>query len=295
VPDSSFILAQFFSGLTAAMFLFIVASGLSLIFGVLRVLNFAHGSFYMLGAYIAWQVTYWLSGVSGSFWLAVLGAALAVGLLGGVVERLLLRHLYGREELYQLLFTYALVLILGDFAKVLWGTQQLSVARPAALAGSLEIFGAVVPYYNLFIIVIGPTIAFFCWLLLNRTGTGRMIRAAAYDREMLAALGSDVGKLYTLMFMGGSFLAGLGGALVTPVRSVVPGMDVDIIVEAFIVVVIGGLGSFWGTFLGAIIFGQVLAFGILVLPGFSLFAVFALMAVVLVVRPSGLLGRPLKR
>ena len=295
MSDSTFILAQFFSGLTAAMFLFIVASGLSLIFGVLRVLNFAHGSFYMLGAYMAWQITWWLSGISGSFWFAVLGAALAVALLGGVIERLLLRHLYGREELYQLLFTYALVLILGDMAKVLWGTQQLTVARPAALAGSLEISGAVVPHYNLFIIAIGPTIAFLCWLLLNRTGTGRMIRAAAYDREMLAALGSDVGKLYTLMFMGGAFLAGLGGALVTPVRSIVPGMDVDIIVEAFIVVVIGGLGSFWGTFLGAIIFGQVLAFGILVLPGFSLFAVFALMAVVLVARPSGLLGRSLKR
>ena len=121
-----------------------------------------------------------------------------------------------------------------------------------------------------------------------------MIRAAAYDREMLAALGGDVGRLYTLMFMGGSFLAGLGGALVTPVRSIVPGMDVEIIVEAFIVVVIGGLGSFWGTFLGAIIFGQVLAFGILVLPGFSIFAVFALMAIVLIVRPAGLLGRPLR-
>jgi branched-subunit amino acid ABC-type transport system permease component len=295
VLEPSFLLAQFVSGLTAAMFLFIVASGLSLIFGVLRVLNFAHGSFYMLGAYVAWQITYWLSGFSGSFWFAVVGAALAVALLGGVIERLLLRHLYSREELYQLLFTYALVLILGDLAKVLWGTQQLTVARPAVLAGGWEIFGAVVPHYNLFIIFLGPVIALLCWLLLNRTGTGRMIRAAAYDREMLAALGSDVGKLYTLMFMGGSFLAGLGGALVTPVRSIVPGMDVDIIVEAFIVVVIGGLGSFWGTFLGAIIFGQVLAFGILVLPGFSLFAVFVLMAVVLVVRPSGLLGRPLKR
>jgi branched-subunit amino acid ABC-type transport system permease component len=120
-----------------------------------------------------------------------------------------------------------------------------------------------------------------------------MIRAAAYDREMVAALGADVGRLYTLMFMAGSFLAGLGGALVTPVRAIVPGMDVEIIVEAFIVVVIGGLGSFWGTFLGAIIFGQVLAFGILILPGFSIFAVFALMAIVLIVRPAGLLGRPL--
>ena len=293
--EPSFILAQFVSGLTAAMFLFIVASGLSLIFGVLRVLNFAHGSFYMLGAYAAWQMTFWLSGFSGSFWLAVIGAAAAVALLGGVIERVLLRHLYGREELYQLLFTYALVLILGDVARLIWGTQQLTVPRPPALSGGFEILGIVLPHYNIFIIALGPAIAFVCWALLNRTGTGRMIRAAALDREMLSALGGDVGKLYTLTFMGGSFLAGLGGALVTPVRSIVPGMDVDIIVEAFIVVVIGGLGSFWGTFLGAIIFGQVLAFGILVLPGFSLFAVFVLMAFVLVVRPSGLLGRPVKR
>jgi branched-subunit amino acid ABC-type transport system permease component len=295
VLSPSFLLAQFLSGLTAAMFLFIVASGLSLIFGVLRVLNFAHGSFYMFGAYVAWQITYWLSGVTASFWLAALGAALAVALLGGLIERVLLRHLYRREELYQLLCTYGLVLILGDAAKALWGTQQLTVPRPPLLAGGLELFGIVVPHYNLFIIVLGPAIALACWLLLSRTGTGRMIRAAAYDREMLGALGADVGKLYTLMFMAGSFLAGLGGALVTPVRSIVPGMDVDIIVEAFIVVVIGGLGSFWGTFLGAIVFGQVLAFGILILPGFSLFAVFVLMALVLVIRPAGLLGSPVKQ
>lgn len=292
--EPGFLLAQAVSGLTAAMFLFIVASGLSLVFGVLRVLNFAHGSFYMIGAYMAWQVTHWLGAFSGSFWLAVLGAATTVALLGGLVERLLLRHLYGREELYQLLFTYALVLVLGDAAKMLWGTKQLSVPRPPELAGGLELFGIVMPHYNLFIILLGPVVALGCWLLLSRTGVGRLIRAAAYDREMLAALGADVGRLYTLMFMAGAFLAGLGGALVTPVRSIVPGMDVDIIVEAFIVVVIGGLGSFWGTLLGAIIFGQLLAFGILVLPGFSIFAVFVLMALVLVVRPSGLLGRPLK-
>src|SRR5262245_11832500 len=275
------------------MFLFIVASGLSLIFGVLRVLNFAHGSFYMLGAYAAWQIAQWIGTFTGSFWLAVIGSAIAVALLGGVIERLLLRHLYGREDLYQLLLTYALVLMLGDGARMLWGTQQLTVPRPTGLTGSFEWLGAVVPHYNLFIIVLGPLIATGCWLLLSRTGTGRLIRAAALDREMLAALGADVGRLYTLMFMAGSFLAGLGGALVTPVRSIVPGMDVEIIVEAFIVVVIGGLGSFWGTFVGAIIFGQVLAFGILVLPGFSIFAVFALMALVLIVRPNGLFGRPL--
>ena len=294
--DASFLVAQCLSGLTAAMFLFIVASGLSLIFGVLRVLNFAHGTFYMMGAYLSWQLSQWLGawlgGFPGSFWLAALGAACGVALLGGLVERLLLRHLYGKDDLYQLLFTYALVLVLGDVAKILWGTQQLSVTRPPELAGSSEFLGAIVPHYNLFIIVLGPLIALGFWLLLSRTGTGRMIRAAAFDREMLAALGADVGKLYTLMFMVGAFLAGLGGALVTPVRSIVPGMDVEIIVEAFIVVVIGGLGSFWGTFLGALIFGQVLAFGILVVPGFSIFAVFALMALVLVVRPAGLLGKP---
>jgi branched-chain amino acid transport system permease protein len=293
--DPSFIIAQALSGLTAAMFLFIVASGLSLIFGVLRVLNFAHGSFYMIGAYVAWQIMSWLPPVTGNFWLAVLGAASAVALIGGIIERLLLRHLYGREELYQLLFTYALVLILGDAVKMIWGTQQLGVQRPRILAGGLEFYGTVIPHYNLFIIVLGPLIALLCWLLLSRTGTGRMIRAAVYDREMLSALGADVGKLYTLMFVAGSFLAGLGGALVTPVRSIVPGMDVEIIVEAFIVVVIGGLGSFWGTFLGAIIFGQVLAFGILILPGFSIFAVFVLMAFVLILRPEGLLGRSVKR
>lgn len=291
--DTSFVVGQALSGLTAAMFLFIVASGLSVVFGVLRVLNFAHGSFYMLGAYLAWQLMQWLGPATGSFWLAVLGAALGVAVIGGVIERFFLRRLYGKEDLYQLLLTYALVLILGDLARITWGTQQLAMSRPAGLTGSFQFLGAIVPYYNFFIIVLGPLIAVVCWLLLSRTSIGRMIRAAAYDREMLSALGADVGKLYTLMFMGGSFLAGLGGALVTPVRSIVPGMDVEIIVEAFIVVVIGGLGSFWGTFLGAIIFGQVLAFGILVLPGFSLFAVFALMAIVLIVRPAGLMGRPL--
>ena len=276
------------------MFLFLIASGLSLIFGVLRVLNFAHGSFYMLGAYLAFQVVQWVGTGPGRFWWAVLGAAVGIAVLGGVVERLLLRHLYGKEELYQLLFTYALVLVFSDAAKVLWGTGQLSVSRPPGLTGSLRLFGTIVPYYNLFILLLGPAIALAFWLLLNRTRAGRLIRAAALDREMLGALGVNVSRLYTAVFVVGSFLAGLGGGLVTPVKTIVPGMDVEIIVEAFIVVVIGGLGSFWGTFLGALIYGQVLSFGILIFPRFSIFAVFALMAVVLILRPWGLLGRPLK-
>jgi branched-chain amino acid transport system permease protein len=292
--EPSFVFGQFLGGLTAAMFLFLIASGLSLIFGVLRVLNFAHGSFYMLGAYLAYQLVQWIGPQGEGFWLAALGAALGIAILGGLVERLLLRHLYGREELYQLLFTYALVLILGDTAKVIWGTGQLSVSRPPSLEGGFNLLGVVVPHYNMFIILLGPTIALLFWFVLQRTPVGRIVRAAAYDREMLGALGANVGLVYTGMFMVGSFLAGLGGALVTPTQSIVPGMDVAIIVEAFIVVVIGGLGSFWGTFLGALIFGQVLSFGILIFPRFSIFAVSALMAVILVVRPWGLLGRPLR-
>jgi branched-subunit amino acid ABC-type transport system permease component len=276
------------------MFLFLIASGLSLVFGVMRVLNFAHGSFYMIGAYLAWQVVNWLQPMPERFWPAVLAASFGVALLGAIVERLLLRHLYDREELYQLLFTYALVLVLGDAAKFLWGTQQLSVSRPPVLGGGIEIFGTLVPHYNLFIMLFGPLVALSVWLMLTRTTMGRMVRAAALDREMLGALGANVGWLYTGMFALASFLAGLSGALVTPIQSIVPGMDVEIIVQAFIVVVIGGLGSFWGTFLGSVIYGQVLSFGILIFPGFSLFSVFALMAVILILRPWGLLGRPLR-
>jgi branched-subunit amino acid ABC-type transport system permease component len=294
MPDPSFLFAQSLSGLTAAMFLFLIASGLSLIFGVLRVLNFAHGSFYMLGAYLAYQFVQWAGTGPGRFWWAVVGAAVAIAALGGFVERLLLRHLYGKDELYQLLFTYALVLILSDAARVAWGTGQLSVSRPPGLTGAFRVFGTLIPYYNVFVLLLGPALALIFWGVLYRTRLGRFIRAAALDREMLGALGVNVSRLYTGVFVLGSFLAGLGGALVTPVKTIVPGMDVEIIVEAFIVVVIGGLGSFWGTLLGAVVYGQVLAFGILIIPRFSIFSVFALMAVVLILRPWGLLGRPLK-
>ena len=281
------------AGLTTAMFLFLIASGLSLVFGVMRVINFAHGSFYMLGAYLAWQGMAWFEPLIGGFWLATLFAAGGVALLGLVVERLFFRSLYGRDELYQLLFTYALVLILGDAAKFLWGVGQLSVSTPPLLSGGISMFGSVQPVYNLFVLAVGPAIALIGWLVLTRTGVGRLIRAAQMDREMLDALGADVGMIYTGVFVFSAFLAGLSGALVTPVQSIVPGMDVLIIVQAFIVVVIGGMGSFWGTFLGSVIYGQVLSFGILIFPGFSLFSVFALMAVILIVRPWGLLGRPL--
>ena len=294
MPDPSFVFAQSLSGLTAAMFLFLIASGLSLAFGVLRVLNFAHGTFYMLGAYVTFQIVQWLKPGPGKFWLAALGAALTIAALGGIIERFLFRHLYGKEELYQLLFTYALVLILSDTAKIIWSTDQKSVSRPPELTGSFSLLGATIPHYNLFILLLGPAIALAFWFALQKTRVGRLIRAAALDRETLGALGVNVDRLYTGVFALASFLGGLGGALISPMRATVPGMDTEVIVEAFVVVVIGGLGSLWGAFLGAVIYGQVLSFGILFFPRFSIFAVFALMAAVLIVRPWGLLGRPLR-
>lgn len=288
--DVNVLFAQALSGLTNASFLFLMASGLSLIFGVLRILNFAHGSLYMMGAYATYQFVVWFGPGELSFWGAVVLAATIVAVLGGLIERLLLRHLYSREELYQLLFTYALVLVFTDLVKVIWGVQQHSISRPPSLSGANLVLGATLPNYNLFIILLGPAIALALWLILQRTRAGRLIRAAALDREMLGSLGINVDLLYLGTFVLGSFLAGLAGALITPVAAIVPGMDAEIIIALFIIVVIGGLGSFWGTFLGAVIYGLVFSFGILLMPRFSLFAVGALMVAVLILRPTGLLG-----
>src|SRR4026208_448263 len=255
MPDPSFVFAQSLSGLTAAMLLFLIASGVSIPFCVLRVMNFAHGTFYMLGAYCAYQIVQWLGQEGGMFWVAALGAACAIALLGGIVERFLFRFLYGKEELYQLLFTYSLVLILGDVAKIIWGTQQKSVGRPPGLTGSFSLFGATIPHYNLFILLLGPAIALGFWFVLQRTRMGRFIRAAALDRETLGALGVNVSALYTGVFVLASFLGGLGGALIAPMRATTPGMDTEVIVEAFVVVVIGGLGAVWGQVSGGGVLG----------------------------------------
>jgi len=295
LPDPSFLLIQSLNGLTYAMFLFLIASGLSLIFGVLGVLNFAHGSLYMLGAYFTHQFVSLFVDVPGQFWLAVILGSLTVAVLGVVIERFFLRHLYIREELNQLLFTYALVLILSDVARIIWGTDQFSVSRPAILKGAVEILGQYFPKYNIVIIFLGPCIAFLFWFILLHTRWGRMIRAAALDREVLGSLGVNVSRLFTVVFFIGAWMAGLGGGLVSPVSAIVPGMDVEVIVNAFIVVVIGGLGSFWGTLLGSLIVGQVYALGILVFPRLSLVFIYVLMALVLIIRPWGLLGRPLRR
>ncbi|WP_338846719.1 branched-chain amino acid ABC transporter permease [Massilia sp. W12] len=293
--DAALLINQTFSGLSTAMLSFIAAAGLSLVFGVMRLLNFAHGSMFMAGAYLAWQYSTWLGGGEGAFWLAVLLSALTVGVIAAVIEVLFFKRLYGQPELIQLLFTYALVLITGDVVKFIWGSQQLSLARPPSLADSLSIGSVTLPHYNLFLLLAGLLVAGGLWWLMQRTRVGMVVRASSQDREMMSLLGSRVQLVFLSVFSGSAVLAGLAGALIAPTTAIVPGMDTEIIIPLFIIVVIGGLGSIWGAFLGSVIYGVTLSFGILLAPRFSLFAVASLMVVILIIRPQGLAGEAATR
>lgn len=274
------------------MVMVLIASGLTLIFGVTRIVNFAHGSFYMLAAYLAYTLAGAFPFGGASFYVAVLAAALAVGVLGLLVEVLLLRRIYQAPELYQLLLTFALVLIIADAVRFFWGTENKSGPPAPGLAGSVDIAGQLFPTYDLALIALGPVVAGGLWLLFYRTKWGILVRAATLDREMVAALGVDQARLFTSVFALGSFLAGLGGALAVPRQALTNVMDTTIITEAFVVVVIGGMGSVPGAVLAAALIGVVDAFGVLLLPKASMVMLFVVMAVVLITRPWGLLGRP---
>jgi branched-chain amino acid transport system permease protein len=288
----SLLFVQLLSGLANAMFLFLIASGLSLIFGVTRIVNFAHGSFYMLAAYLTYSLAAMLPGGGAAFYLAALLAALLVAGFGGLVEVLLLRRVYRAPELYQLLLTFALVLVVADAVRYIWGADNKTGPSAPGLAGSVAIAGQLFPSYDLAIIVFGPLVALGLWLLFHRTRWGILIRAATQDREMVAALGVDQSRLFTSVFVLGSFLAGLGGALQVPRLALTTVMDTSIIVEAFVVVVIGGMGSVWGALLASLLIGVLNAYGVLLLPKAAIVLIFVVMAVVLIVRPWGLLGRP---
>lgn len=283
---------QFMNGLSLGLNLFIIAAGLTLILGVLRVLNFAHGAFFMVAGYATYSLVSILGKTPGGFWFAVAGAAAVLAAIAVVIERLMLRHLYGRDHLHQLLFTFALVLLFGDLVKITWGTEVLSVSYPPGFDGATNLGIALYPTYRLLMCVIGVATAVALWYAINRTRWGRVIRAATQDREMLSALGINVGRIYMIVFVIGSALAGFGGALAAPALSLTPGMDAEIVVECFIIVIIGGLGSLWGAFLGAIILGQLTAFGILLVPDFEIVLIYLMMVAVLMIRPWGLLGRP---
>jgi len=281
---------QLLSGLASAASLFLVASGLSLIFGVTRIVNFAHGAFFMLGAYLAFTLTDRFSGPFG-FWGGMVLAAVLVGLLGALFEILLLRRIYRAPELFQLLATFAAALVVQDVVLLIWGPEDLLAPRAPGLARAVEVLGKRVPSYDLFLILLGPLVLALLWLLLHRTRWGVLVRAATQDRDMVAALGVNQKWLFTGVFALGTFLAGLGGALQAPREAADHTMDLRIIVEIFVVVVIGGLGSIEGAFVAAILVSLLNAFGILILPKISLVLVFLLMALVLVIRPRGLFGR----
>jgi branched-chain amino acid transport system permease protein len=290
-----FLLVQSLSGLASASSLFVIASGLTIVFGVTRIVNFAHGSFYMLGAYVAVTVVPWLLELDRSLWMFLLGvaiSALVVGLLGVVMELLLLRRIYRVPELFQLLATFGVVLIVQDLVLLLWGPVDIAGPRAPGLRHGVYILDQRFPAYELFLIFVGPAVLGLLWLLMHRTRFGILIRAATQDREMVGALGVNQAMLFTGTLFLGAALAGFGGALQIPRVSANPQMDLSIIAEAFVVTVIGGMGSVPGAFLAALLIGQLQAFGVLVFPKITLVLVFLLMAVVLVVKPWGLLGRP---
>lgn len=293
--DLGFLAIQALNGLASASALFLTAAGLTIIFGVTRIVNFAHGSFYMLGAYFGLTLLQSLGAFAASpagFWLAIVLAALLVGILGAILEITLLRPIYRAPELFALLLTFGLVLVFQDLVKYLWGPEDLLGPRAPGLAGFVRLFGYRFPQYDLLLIAIGPLALFALWLLFHRTRFGILVRAATEDREMVEALGVNQRLLFTSVFFLGAALAGLSGALQIPRQAANPFMDLDIIVEAFVVTVIGGMGSVPGAFLAALLIGELHAFGILFFPRITLVLVFLVMAVVLVLRPSGLLGRP---
>lgn len=291
--DPSFLLVQVLSALRLAAFLFLISSGLTLVFGVLNVLNFAHGALYMLGAYFTYWVTLQVAG-TGGFFLALAAAPLGVAAVGAAIEIGLLRRIYIQEEIYQLLLTYSLVLIIDDVAKFVFGAEFKSIGKPAFLDGSVTLLGGTVPVYTLLVVAAAPLVAVGLWYLLYRTQTGKVIRATSSDREMADALGINMKALFTLVFAFGALLAGFGGALAGPARTVFPGVGTEVIIESFVVVVIGGLGNLWGALVGSLLIGALETVGAVLFPQFEMALIYLLMVAVLIVRPWGLFGRPLK-
>jgi branched-chain amino acid transport system permease protein len=283
---------QALAGVSNGMLLFLISAGLSLIFGVLRIINFAHGALFMMGAFVAVSLMALAPESAGGFVAALIGATAGIAVLGAAVESGLLRRVYRAPHEFQLLLTFALVFILGDVAKLIWGRDDHTSAVPSMLAGSTQALGLTFPTYRLFLIVVGVAVAIGLWFVLHKTRWGIFIRAATMDRDMLSALGVNTRRLFTTVFALGAALAGLGGALAAPVMAVGPGLHVQVIIDAFVVVVIGGMGSVMGALVASLLVGIVNAFGVLAFPGLAVVLTFAVMAFVLIVRPWGLFGTP---
>ena len=284
------IVGQALNGLAYGALLFLLSAGLTLIFGMLDIVNLAHGSFYMLGAY-AGIVTL---AVTGNFWVAALVAPLVVGVVGALVERGLLRPLYRRSPLDQVLLTFGLIYLFEDLIKWGWGGRIRSIAPPEIFSGRMTLFGVTLPAYRVFVIAFGVLMAILLWIVIEKTRLGAVIRAGVYDAEMTAGLGIDIGRVFTLVFAFGAALGGLSGVIAGPIQSAYPSMGVSILIPALIVVVVGGLGSLKGSFVGSLVIGQAETFGKVWFPSVSMLMIYLVMALIVLARPQGLFGRPLR-
>ncbi|TMD59086.1 MAG: branched-chain amino acid ABC transporter permease [Chloroflexi bacterium] len=285
---------QALNGLAIGSLLFILAAGLSLVFGVMDVANLAHGAFYMLGGYFAYSLVRGSTSAcfrtSIDFWLALIVVPLLVGAVGFVVARLLLRPLRGRH-LEQVLLTIGVAIVLADLVRACWGGETLSLPAPRGLDISIAVLGEPYPLYRLFLIAFGVVLAIVLWLVQERTKLGALIRAGVADSEMLSALGVDTERLFVFTFAAGAVLAGLAGVVGTPILGLTPGIDETVLILSLVVVVIGGMGTLSGAIVGALIVGPANTFGSLLVPEFALALIFMVMAAVLLFRPAGLLRR----
>ncbi len=282
----STIVIQMLHGLAYGMLLFLVASGLTLVFGMMNVLNIAHASFYMLGAYFSYQMLKMV----GNFWVGLVVCPLLVGLLGVFMERFLLRRVHAGGHVQEFVITFGILFVINELVKWIWGTAPLPVPIPPALSGSVMIMGNVYPVYRLFILFFSLGILIFLAFILMKTRLGITVRAAVSDRDMVSALGTNTPRVFMLVMGIGTWLAGLAGVIAGPFISTYPGMALEILVDCFIVTVTGGLGSLLGAVVASFLIGQLSSFGILFIPRFAIVFAFLLMAVVLIIKPSGLFG-----
>lgn len=280
---------QIINGLIFASILFLVATGLTIIFGILRVVNFAHGSFYLLGIYIAYSITRF-SNDPILYLASPFIAGAIVGAVGMAFERGLLSRVYGRGELFELLMTYGMIFVFIDIFRIGWGTMPISDPTITFKLGTVSIAGYRMPLYNLYLISIAAVLAFVLWYLLFRTKVGMIIRATSFDKEVTSAFGVNVSRVYALTFFLASFLAGFGGGLMLPVTGAWIGLDIDMLILGLVVVVVGGLGSIKGALVASLLIGLVRSFGISMFPAVELAIVYVIMIAVLVVKPSGLFG-----
>jgi branched-chain amino acid transport system permease protein len=289
--DFGMIFVDFLNGLSRGFLYFLIVSGLAVTLGTMGIINFAHGSFYMLGAYLAWTVSINVSNFIGSFWIGIIAGTAILFLLGLLIERGLLKHIYEADHLYQLLATFGLVLFLDGLVLEIWGGLPKVITIPKYLTGNLSVMGRPWPVYSMFILIFSSMIIGGLWFLLYRTRFGYECRAAAMDREMSGALGINVSVVFMFMFAVGAAVAGLAGGTGTGLMALSPGLGGSIIILCFAIIVIGGMGSLLGAFIGSIIIGILESFGWHYFPDSAMYLPFAIMAIILLLRPQGLFGR----